>query len=80
MSNKNYQIAKFYSLLFELKNVLNNDLLLLGAHIGADKEDAKLYESLEIAATDIEAHLENYELTVGNRKVIAFPGGNKNGR
>lgn len=29
MANKNYQIAKFYSLMYELKETLNGDLLPL---------------------------------------------------
>ena len=68
MANKNLQIAKFYNLLFELKDTLNNELIPLAVHIGANTEDAALFESLEIAAGDIERHLENYQLTVGVSK------------
>ena len=63
MAKKNFQIAKFYSKLFELKNLLNNEMIPLAVHIGVQTEDAKLFESLEVAATDINEHLENYELT-----------------
>lgn len=73
MPDNNYQIAKFYSLLFELKDVLNNELLPLGAHIAVETNDAKLFESLEIAAADIEEHLKNHELTVGKKNLIKFP-------
>lgn len=65
MSNKNYQIAKFYSLMFELQQKLNSDILPLAVHIGANQEDPSLFESLEVLATDIEEHLTNYKLTVG---------------
>lgn len=68
MANKNYQIAKFYCKLYELKNFLNAELLPLGVHIGAETEDPKLFESLEIMAKDVEEHLENYNLTVGRRE------------
>ena len=64
MANKNYQIAKFYSKLFELKDFLNGELLPIGVHIKAETRDPKLFESLEVLATDIEQHLENYELSV----------------
>ena len=64
MTNKNYQIAKFYSKLFELKNFLNGELLPIGVHIKAETLDPKLFESLEIVARDIEEHLEVYELSV----------------
>lgn len=64
MPNKNYQIAKFYSKLFELKQFLNAELLPIGVHIKADSSDPKLFESLEVLARDIEEHLENYELSV----------------
>ena len=64
MANKNLQIAKFYSLLFALKNQLNNELLPLAVHIGAKKQDAALFESLEIAAGDIERFLESYEISL----------------
>lgn len=63
MANKNYQIAKFYSRLYELKELLNLEMIPLAVHIGADRQDPKLFESLEIAATDIEQHLESYELS-----------------
>ena len=65
MANKNYQIAQFYSRLFELQKVLNSELLPLAVHIGTNSEDAKLFESLEVLATDLDEHLENYELSVG---------------
>lgn len=68
MSNKNYQIAKFYSRLFELQNIINAELIPLGVHIAVQTNDAKLFESLEILAADIERHLENYELKVGDKK------------
>lgn len=64
MANKNYQIAKFYSKLFELKNFLNGELLPIGVHIKAETRDPKLFESLEVLARDIEEHLETFELTV----------------
>lgn len=64
MANKNYQIAKFYARLYELQQMLNSDLLPLGTHIGIEQRDAKLFESLEVAATDVEQHLENYELSL----------------
>ena len=64
MTNKNYQIAKFYTKLFELKNSLNGELLPIGVHIKAELRDPKLFESLEVLAQDIEQHLENYELSV----------------
>lgn len=64
MANKNYQIAKFYCKLFELKDFLNAELLPLGVHIGTETGDPKLFESLEVLAADIKEHLENYELTV----------------
>ncbi len=67
MANKNYQIAKFYSKLFELKTFLNAELLPIGVHIKADANDPKLFESLEVLATDIEEHLENYELTINQK-------------
>lgn len=63
MANKNYQTAKFYARLFELREMLNNELIPTAVHIGANQEDAKLFESLEVLATDINEHLENYELT-----------------
>lgn len=64
MPNKNYQIAKFYTKLFELKDFLHGELLPIGVHIAADTNDAKLFESLEVLAVDIEEHLNNYELSV----------------
>ncbi|HEX8637073.1 MAG TPA: hypothetical protein VF692_03345 [Pyrinomonadaceae bacterium] len=68
MTNKNYQIAKFYSKLFELKNFLNGELLPIGVHIKAETLDPKLFESLEVLATDIEEHLNTYELSVNKSK------------
>lgn len=65
MANKTYQIAKFYSLMHELKDNLNGEILPLAVHIGAQQEDSALFESLEVLATDIEEHLSNYKLTVG---------------
>ena len=67
MTNKNYQIAKFYSKLFELKDFLNGELLPIGVHIKAETRDPKLFESLEVLATDIKEHLENYELTINKQ-------------
>jgi hypothetical protein len=64
MSNKNYQVAKFYSKLFELKNFLNGELLPIGVHIKAETLDPKLFESLEVLAADIEEHLNSHELTI----------------
>lgn len=64
MANKNYQIAKFYASMHELKDKLNGEILPLAVHIGANQEDPSLFESLEILVTDIEQHLENYKLTV----------------
>lgn len=64
MANKNFQIAKFYSKLFELKEMLNSEMIPLAVHIGANREDAKLFESLEILATDIEEHLEKHEISI----------------
>lgn len=63
MANKNYQIAKFYARLYELREIINNDLLPCGVHIGAETEDAKLFESLEVLATDVDEHLKSHELT-----------------
>ncbi len=68
MANKNYQIAKFYSKMFELKNLLNNEMIPLAVHIGAQTEDPKLFEGLDVLATDISEHLENYLLTVNKIK------------
>lgn len=68
MSNKNYQIAKFYSLMYELKETLNSTLLPLAVHIGVHADDPGLYESIEVLASDIEAHLENYKLTINKTK------------
>ncbi len=64
MANKNFQIARFYSRLFELQELINNELIPCGVHIAAQTNDAKLFESLEVLATDINEHLENYELSV----------------
>ena len=64
MTNKNYHIAKFYSKLFELKDCINGELLPIGVYIAVEAGDAKLIESLEILARDIEEHLERYELFV----------------
>lgn len=64
MTNKNYQIAKFYARLFELKDMLNGELLPLAAHIGIRGEDARLFESLEILATDIGEHLEAVDVAI----------------
>ena len=64
MSNKNFQIAQFYSKLFEIKELITNDLLPLGTHIAVSTNDAKLFESLEVLATDIEEHLEKHEISV----------------
>lgn len=69
MTNKNYQIAKFYAEMFELKNKLNSEILPLAVHIGANQEDPSLFESMEVLATDIEEHLENYKITVGKTKM-----------
>lgn len=69
MSNKNYQIAKFYTLMSELKDTLDSQLLPLAVHIGASREDPALFESLEVLATDIEQHLENYKLTVTKSRI-----------
>lgn len=68
MANKNYQIAKFYTKLFELKDFLNGEMLPVGVHIAADTLDRKLFESLEVLATDIEEHLSSYELTVNKNQ------------
>ena len=65
MANKNYQIAKFYASMHELKDKLNGEILPLAVHIGANQEDPSLFESLEVLASDIEEHLQNYKLTVG---------------
>lgn len=64
MSNKNYQIAKFYARLYELREIITNDILPCGIHIGAQTEDHKLFESLEILATDVDEHLKEYELSI----------------
>ena len=69
MTNKNYQIAKFYASMHELKDKLNAEILPLAVHIGAHAEDPALFESLEVLATDIETHLENYKLTVTKSKL-----------
>jgi len=68
MSNKNYQIAKFYTLLFEMQKTINNELLPLGVHLAVQTNDAKLFESLEIAAQDIGQHLKENSLSVGATK------------
>ena len=68
MTNTNYQIAKFYSKLFELKDCINGELLPIGVYIAVEAGDAKLIESLEILARDIEEHLENYEIHFRKRK------------
>lgn len=67
MSNKNFHIAKFYAKLFELKDLINNDLLPIGTHIAISTNDAKLFESLEVLATDIDEHLTRFELCAKNK-------------
>ncbi len=64
MSNKNFQIAKLFVSLSELKDKLHAEILPLAAHTGVNVENAQLYESLEILATDIDEHLKNFKLTV----------------
>lgn len=64
MANKNFQVAKFYFMLFELRDSLNCELIPLALHIGANQEDAKLFESLEVLATDINEHLEQIKLSI----------------
>jgi hypothetical protein len=68
MADKNFQIAKFYSKLYELKDMLNNDLIPLGVHIAVLLADAKLFESIEVLAADIDEHLKTYEITIGAKK------------
>ena len=68
MANKNYQIIKFYSKLFELRDCINGELLPIGVHIAVETNDAKLFESLEVLARDIEEHLNNYEIHCRKRK------------
>lgn len=70
MTNKNFHIAKFYAKLYDLKDLINNDLLPLGTHIEAQAIDAKLFESLEILAADIDEHLKNYELSIGAKNNV----------
>ena len=70
MSNKNYQIAKFYARLYELREIINNEIVPGGIHIGAQTEDHKLFESLEILANDIDEHLRSYELKVEIKNVF----------
>ena len=62
MINKNYQTAKFYARLYELRGIINNDLLPLGTHI--ETADTKLFESLEVLAADVDDHLKSYELSI----------------
>lgn len=69
MSDKNYRIAKFYARLFEIRDALNNELIPLGVHIAVSTNDAKLFESMEVLATDIGEHLKNYEITVGAKNL-----------
>lgn len=64
MANKNFQIAKFYARLYELKDVINNDLIPLAVSLGANHEDAKLFESFEVLAADIDEHLEKHEISI----------------
>ena len=64
MADKNYQTAKLFVSLSELKDKLNSEILPLAAHTGVNVENSQLYESLEVLATDIEEHLKNFKLTV----------------
>lgn len=64
MANKNYQIAKFYSHLFDLREALISNIIPMGNHIGTQTEDAELMESLENTANAIERHLESYRLSI----------------
>lgn len=64
MANKNYQIAKLYALLSELKDSLNSEILPLAVHVGVNSEDPELFDNLEALATGIEEHLDNYKLSV----------------
>ncbi len=68
MTNKNYQIAKFYSSLFDLRERLTSNIIPMGEHIGVQTEDAELMESLENAASAIERHLESYQLSIEKNK------------
>lgn len=67
MTNKNYQICKFYTGLFELKEAINNEIIPCGVNIGINEEDAKLMESLEVLAVDINEHLKRFELQIFER-------------
>lgn len=69
MANKNYQTAKFYAEMHELKDKLNGTILPLAVHTGTHENDPSLYASLEVLATDIEQHLKNYSLTITKSKL-----------
>lgn len=69
MANKNYQIAKFYSLMFELQKTLNSEILPLAVHIGTQAGDPRLFQSLEVLATGIAEHLKNHELSITESKI-----------
>ena len=64
MANKNFQIAKFYSRLFELKEEIQNDLIPLGTHIGALDQNYELSDSLNDLVSIIDEHHERFELSV----------------
>lgn len=64
MAKLNFEITRLYSLLFEIEQKITADTLPLAAAVGLNTEDAKLFESLEIAATDIREHLGKFELSI----------------
>lgn len=64
MANNSFQIAKFYAKLHELKDLIDIELIPLALNIGANQADKKLFESLEILATDIGEHLSAHQICV----------------
>lgn len=64
MAKNNFQIAKFYFKLHELKDMLDMELIPLALDVGANQSDKKLFESLEVLTTDIGEHLEAHEISV----------------
>lgn len=67
MANKNYQIAKLYSALFDLQTALNSDILPMAVHIGLPMEDPELFEAMQNLTDKAERHLEIYELSLSRK-------------
>ena len=58
----NYQLIQLYQELFQMQQIINNEILPLASQVGLDKEDPKLVKSAENFASELERHLSEYNI------------------